>query len=898
MTESTERLSAALADRYRILDRLGEGGMAVVYLAEDLRHKRQVAVKVLKPELAAALGTDRFLREIQVAAQLQHPHILPLHDSGEADGFLYYVMPYVRGESLRERLARESELPIAESVKIVREVVDALSHAHSQGVVHRDIKPDNIMISGRHALVMDFGVAKAVSEATGRLQLTTAGVALGTPAYMAPEQATADPNTDHRADIYAVGAVAYELLTGDPPFTGKSPQMVLAAHVTEAPEPVSKRREKVSPSLEQLVMRCLEKKPADRWQSAEEMLPQLELLSTPSGGMTPAMTAPVDAARITRRTWIGGVLATSAVALMAVLGYALLRPSQPRFTVISNRPLTRGLGLEFEPAISPDGREVAFLEGTLRRARLMLQDTEGSSPIALVSDTSAWQVGAAWTEDGRRILFWNSSPGGLFTVSRSGGSPNPQNGPSPRIASFGDTLIYASRANQFVAVIDTVLSADPLYVLTGDIGRSPHSPRRSPDGLLVAWVSQNPSWISAANVAASTILVARLEGKADSLVETNWGPLPRLETQINHVSDSTSLNVSPVWLPDSRGLLFVSNRDGSRDVYFQQVNRAGEAVGDPARITTGADPHSISISEDGTALAYSRFTVARDVWRLPLPSTGVATLEDAERVTGGNRIIEAPAASPDGTRLAYGSDENGTFNVYYQTLGEDRAIQLTRGAGGDFSPDWSPDGTEIAYHSLSTGARKIFVTDAHGRSSPRQVTTGQMDDWNPAWSPDGMALAFSSGNATVDLYLVERQTKEGPWGDPVLVVQNGHVPDWSPDGEWIVYRDWSEADSLLIVRRDGTQKQVLEVGVGSYNGPQWSRDGKEIYYYRRLPDGSSGIRAYRFETASSRLVIDFGDRTPDAVWSFFGYDGDNLYLSVSRTESDIWLLNLEWNGTR
>ena len=210
--------------------------------------------------------------------------MLPLHDSGEADGFLYYVMPYVRGESLRERIQREGELPVTEAVKILREVVDALAHAHEQGVVHRDIKPDNIMISGRHALVMDFGVAKAVSEATGRQQLTTAGIALGTPAYMAPEQATADPNTDHRADIYAVGAVAYELLTGRPPFTGTTPQMILAAHVTEQVEPVTKRRDKVSPALEALVMRCLEKKPADRWQSAEEMLPHLEALSTPSGG--------------------------------------------------------------------------------------------------------------------------------------------------------------------------------------------------------------------------------------------------------------------------------------------------------------------------------------------------------------------------------------------------------------------------------------------------------------------------------------------------------------------------------------------------------------------------------------------------------------------------------------
>ncbi len=212
---------------------------------------------------------------------------MPLYDSGEADGFLYYVMPYEKGQSLREKLAKEGELPVADAVRLLRDVVDALAHAHEEGVVHRDIKPDNVMLSGRHALVTDFGVAKAVSEATGRQELTTAGVALGTPAYMAPEQAVADPHIDHRADIYAVGVLAYELLAGRPPFTGTTPQMVLSAHVTEAPEPITKFRATVPPPLARLVMKCLEKKPADRWQSADELLTQLEALTTPSGGTVP-----------------------------------------------------------------------------------------------------------------------------------------------------------------------------------------------------------------------------------------------------------------------------------------------------------------------------------------------------------------------------------------------------------------------------------------------------------------------------------------------------------------------------------------------------------------------------------------------------------------------------------
>jgi len=281
-----------------------------------------VALKVLRPELATALGPERFLQEIDIAAKLNHPHILGLHDCGEAEGFLYYVMPYIEGESLREKLARDGELPVGDAVRILKEVVDALAEAHSNGVVHRDIKPDNVMLRGRHALVTDFGVAKAVSEATGRHELTTAGVALGTPAYMAPEQAAADPQIDHRADIYAVGAIAYELLTGRPPFTGTSQQELLAAHITQIPDPVTKYRESVPPALADLVSRCLEKKPADRWQTADELIPQLEALATPSGGVAPTnrRSMRVTAQRSVMSRVVAGV---SLLAVVLVAGLLL-----------------------------------------------------------------------------------------------------------------------------------------------------------------------------------------------------------------------------------------------------------------------------------------------------------------------------------------------------------------------------------------------------------------------------------------------------------------------------------------------------------------------------------------------------------------------------------------------
>jgi len=299
--------------------------MATVYLARDLKHNRQVALKVLRPELAAAMGGDRFPREIEIVAQLSHPHILPLHDSGELGGFLFYVMPFVEGESLREKLKREGRLPVHEAVRILREVADALAYAHEHGVVHRDIKPDNVMLSGRHAIVTDFGVAKAVSAAGGE-KLTTVGLALGTPAYMSPEQAMGETDLDHRSDIYALGAMGYEMLTGEPPFDRRTAQAILSAHVMDVAEDVTAKRANLPPALGQLIMRCLEKEKADRWQTAEAMLPLLEVAGTPSGGMTPTDTRPITATLPKQRTrrMVLGSIAAAVVTLAGLGGWLLL----------------------------------------------------------------------------------------------------------------------------------------------------------------------------------------------------------------------------------------------------------------------------------------------------------------------------------------------------------------------------------------------------------------------------------------------------------------------------------------------------------------------------------------------------------------------------------------------
>jgi tetratricopeptide (TPR) repeat protein len=287
MPDLAEQLQASLGDAYQIERELGGGGMSHVFVARETALGRQVVIKVLPPEMAASVNIGRFRREIQLAASLQHPHIVPLLAAGQVGDLFYYTMPLVGGESLRAKLAREGELPVGDAIRILRDVVDALAYAHANGVVHRDIKPDNVLITGQHAVVTDFGVAKAMSAASGSSSLTSIGVALGTPAYMAPEQAAADPNVDHRADLYAVGAMAYEMLCGRPPFSGMSPQQVLAAHVTLPPAQLNTLRTSVPPALNSLVMRCLEKKPADRVQSANELLTQLQAMATPSGGMAP-----------------------------------------------------------------------------------------------------------------------------------------------------------------------------------------------------------------------------------------------------------------------------------------------------------------------------------------------------------------------------------------------------------------------------------------------------------------------------------------------------------------------------------------------------------------------------------------------------------------------------------
>jgi eukaryotic-like serine/threonine-protein kinase len=368
LTDLREQLQLTLGDGYTIERELGGGGMSRVFLAEERALGRMVVVKVLPFEAAGEVSVERFKREIALAAQLQHPHIVPLLTAGEADGLPYFTMPYVRGESLRLRLSNHGELPLAEAVRVLREIASALAFAHEQGIIHRDIKPENILVAGGSAMVTDFGVAKALSASTGGgASLTSIGVALGTPAYMSPEQASADPLVDHRADIYSWGMLAYELLTGQPPFASRPPQAMLAAHVNEAPELVTKRRAGISPSLAQLVMICLEKRPADRPQTADELVRALDALATPSGVMRPAGAVSPETSSATspaRRipAWIVGA-AIAASLVVAGISYSRQLTTATRATNDPTRKFERRIAVMPFAVVGHDSTTEPFGDG-------------------------------------------------------------------------------------------------------------------------------------------------------------------------------------------------------------------------------------------------------------------------------------------------------------------------------------------------------------------------------------------------------------------------------------------------------------------------------------------------------------------------------------------------------
>jgi serine/threonine-protein kinase len=499
MLDPITRLNAALEGRYRIERKLGEGGMATVYLADDLKHERKVALKVLKPELAAVVGAERFLAEIKTTANLQHPHILPLYDSGEADGFLYYVMPYVDGESVRERLDRDRQLPVKEAVAVAEAVASALDYAHRNNVIHRDIKPANILVHDGNPVVADFGIALAVSAAGGG-RMTETGLSLGTPHYMSPEQAAADRDLSARSDVYSLACVLYEMLAGDPPHTGPTPQSVLMRILTEEPRPVAETRKSVPPHITAAVAKGLEKLPADRFGSAAEFRQALgdegftyfttgqtgrgEVARSQYGGGGGSGRAPWLADVRSRVALIGLLIAAVLLGWEFIAGSAALEPegaaapvtlfevelgnlevpthmtlSPDGSTLVFASQAPGGLPQLYlrrsdavvieplpgtqnasEPVISPDGDWIAFVVNGVELKRV---PTRGGNPISITTLRPILSA-PAWGPDGS-IFFAGQQ--GLYQVPFDGGQP----------AHILTSTLFSSRLPRPVAGSDRVV---------------------------------------------------------------------------------------------------------------------------------------------------------------------------------------------------------------------------------------------------------------------------------------------------------------------------------------------------------------------------------------------------------------------------------------------------------
>jgi serine/threonine-protein kinase len=885
MSDLQTRLQTALGSTYRVERELGGGGMSRVYVAEEVALARKVVVKVLPPEMAAGVNAERFRREIQLAASLQHPHIVPLLNAGQSGDIVWYTMPLIEGESLRARLARDRELPVAEAVRLLRDVADALAYAHEHGVVHRDIKPDNVLVSRHHAVVTDFGVAKAISAATGESHLTSIGVALGTPAYMSPEQAAASPHVDHRADLYALGAMAYEMLTGAPPFEG-SPQMVLAAHVTQTPAAVSERRAAVPAALATLVMRCLEKKAADRYQSAAEVHQQLDLMATPSGGTMPTTAVAATQSRPTfgsgRMKWAAGAVVF--VVAAGILAVKLLSSKPLTLTTSNAIAVTNAPGVEYQPALSPDGAQVAFAAQREGRYVLGVRSAvagSGSGELRPAEAIPGDQTLPSWSPDGEFIRFWNCAPGGCAwkQVGRLGGAAQsvelPRQTQKTAWSRDGSRVVFAIQDSIFIHTV-TDRSTRLLAVHPDPWGV--HSPTWSPDGRWIAFVSGNLWWPSRPNTATSSIwIVEATDGKRIAL------------------TSQERLNVSPAWL-DAHHLLFVSNRDGPREVFAVEVGSAGPR-GAPQKVAGGTDAHSISVSADGRKLTVSRMDIRQNVWAYPIRAAGTVSVRDGQPMTTGTQAVEAHDVSRDGQWLLYDSNLRGTADIYKLRLAGGEPIPLVTGPSDEFAPRWSPDGREVTYYGGPLW--DVFVVSSEG-GTPTSLTNRPGFDLNPVWSPDGLRIAFESDRTgRFEVWLLARERVGAPWGEAAQLTTFGcGIVDWAPDGSGVLCWELAGNGKIALVSRSGAvlwRRDLSAAGFTAVGATLFSGDGTSLYL-SASHGGRTGIWSWPLAGGEPRLLVAFDDprdvpRTE--VRGALNVHGDHLYLTVAQYESDIWVMDLK-----
>ena len=817
MTENTARLSTALADRYKIERHLGEGGMATVYLAHDLKHDRPVAVKVLRPELAAVLGADRFIQEIKTTANLQHPHILPLFDSGEDDGFLYYVMPYVEGESLRDKLNRDKQLGIEETIEIAKGVAAALDYAHRQGVIHRDIKPENILIHDGQPVVADFGIALAVTT-VGGTRLTETGLSLGTPQYMSPEQATGERDVTAKSDVYSLGAVVYEMLVGDPPHTGNTVQAIIAKVVSAEPQPISDVRHNAPRNVDAAVQKALAKVPADRFTSAQEFIAALGnehfRYGEPATSGAGAAVGPWKSLTV-----VGWSLA----AIFAIgFGSLLLRPDPPRPVIRVSVLLPEGQA--FHPILgnfdlSSDGSLIVY-RGTDDQGQPQLWARRLDALDATPIPNTGGADGPAISPDGLEVAF--SVGSSIRVVSLQGGLSRTltelafaYGGGTPRWSPDGAWVYYRDSSRGLSRVPSDDVGELPQVITSGATGGG----------------SSNHLWPDPLPGGRSVVYQA--------------GPIIQaVDLETGEIKDVTGGGY-PRYIPTGH-LLFVE-ADGSRlfaaPFDIDRLELTGPAA--PAAenlLQHSSDWQFFAVSNTGTLLyrtGSERGRVA-PVW---VERDGTDREIDPGWTVPADPVFSSLALSPDGTRLALSimdsdtrlafstMDLEGAVDVWVKRLDMGVPSRLTF-EGVNFRATWSPDGQSLTFASNRAGKMDLWTKSADGVGTAELVLDRGLFTWDAYYSPNGTWLVFQSHFTSLGLGDIYRWRLDGD-SDPEPFVATEfveHSPAFSPRVRWLAYVSNESGREEIFVRSFPDGLSVAQVSTDGGTEPLWAHSGRELFY--------------------------------------------------------------------
>jgi eukaryotic-like serine/threonine-protein kinase len=837
MTDAMDRLTTGLAERYRIERRVGAGGMATVYLAHDVRHQRQVALKVLRPDLSAILGADRFLNEIRVTANLQHPHILALYDSGEIEGLLYYVMPFIEGETLRQRLDREKQLPVEEAVDIARAVGGALDYAHRHGVIHRDIKPENILLHEGQPVVADFGIALAVSKAGGS-RLTETGLSLGTPSYMSPEQATGDRAVDGRSDLYSLASVTYEMLAGDPPHTGSTAQAIIAKIVTEQPAAVTSARPATPVHVVAAVHKALSKLPADRFHSAAEFV---DALGRP--GSTAAMAIPAAPAAARPSGWRAAVtIGLPTLVLGAVLGwFARPKPAAGmlgRFTITMDPVAQLSSGYARQVALSADGTTLAMVGRGPRGNQVYVRAMADTTPRPVPGTEGA--LGVFISPDGRQIGFTTFLH--LLRVPIEGGSPT----------QVGDS------AGTFACWLD--------------------------DGS-IAYVDKTEHRILVARPDGTRRLVAT----SDSVSFVNLSPLPGSRTILVTVlgRGRARMNVAAVSLRDGsmKDIGLGDNVIAARYVPGGYVVFQRRMIGS-VLLAAPFDLGRLQVRSDGQPVAPSARITFRVVPQWDATGSAIVVVPPAPNqlvlVDRGGRtspLEEEPRAyhhprfSPDGRLIALDiTDQDRDLWIV-----DTRDRRMTRLTVGETANDafWSPDGRRLAYTAVRGGSRGIFLRNADGSGGSDSIYTDAVNRSSGAWTPDGKALVSGTGGSG-GLWVIPLDRPGA--AAPIAGSRTTEAyPALSRDGRWLAYVSDESGRQEVYVRPFPGPGGRIQVSVNGGNEPVFTRDGRELIY-REDAGAESRLVSASYRAGATFEVL---SRTPMFNASNYASAEDHANFDVS-----------------